>query len=222
ILMFPMISDSLSVTDNMIKIGESLEQTLAILPVQGDRIYAAGEGVSGRFSTLLPTFFKEVQGVVSIGANMANMEVLDAKRPFHFIGIVAKDDHDYPNLLMDSKLLNSMGFPNQILLHDGLGDWPAASYLEKALQLFDLSAMGRGRLTNDPPLVARAYQEDLAKLDLLKNRGELLWMNQYMGEMLSIYRVHMNTDSLRRAKRALGRDKQFKAMERNRDAAFAK
>src|SRR5690606_16385829 len=174
--------------------------------VQGDRIYAAGEGISGRFSSILPTFIKEVRGVVSIGANLANMEVIDSKRPFHFIGIVGKDDHDYPKLLMDANLLNAMGFPNQILLHDGLGDWPATSYIEKALQLLDLSAMGRNIIPKDPLLVARAYREDLDKLDRLKNMGDLLWMDQYMGEMLSIYRVHMDTDSLRRAQRTLGRD----------------
>lgn len=222
VLMFPRISDSLSVTENMVKIGESLEQVLDLLPIQGDRIYTAGEGVSGRFSSLLPTFFKEVHGVVSIGASMANMEVLDAKRPFHFIGIIDRDDHNYPNLLMDANLLNSMGFPNQILLHEGTGDWPAASYIEKALQLFDLSAMGRNRIPNDPSLVARAYDEDLDKLNRLKGRGDLLWVDQYMGEMLSIYQVHRDMDSLRKAKRDLGRDKQFKAMERNRDAALAK
>src|SRR5690606_19549591 len=221
VLMSPRISDSLSVTDNMIKVGESLDRAMAILPIQGNRVYAAGEGLSGRFTSLLPTFFKEVQGVVSIGANLANLEVLDRNRPFHFIAIVSKGDHDYTTLLMDAKFLNTLGFPNQILLHDGSGDWPRTSYLEKALQLFDLSAMGRNLIPKDPSFVARAYREDLAKLDQLKNKGDLLGMDQYMGEMMSVYRVHRDTDSLRKAKRELGRDKRFRAMERIQDTIRA-
>lgn len=222
VLMSPQTSDSLPVTDNMVHIGDALERVGALLPIDGDRIYVAGEAASGRFASLVPVFVHRIQGVISIGSALANVEVLDKERRFHFIGIVNKENFNYPILLNETKLLDRLKYPNQILLHDGSGSWPPGGYLDKALQIFTLASMAKNGVPKDSTFIERAYGEDLDKVEQLKGVGDVLWAHQYMGEMVKIYRPNRNMDSLNRAWRDLGGDKRFKAMERAENTALVK
>src|SRR5690606_26569682 len=106
VLMSPRISDSLPVADNMVKIGTALERALGMLPIDQDRIYVAGEGANGRFSSLVPVFIPKIHGVISIGAGLANVEVLNAERRFHFIGIINIENFNYTGLLNEMNLLD--------------------------------------------------------------------------------------------------------------------
>lgn len=222
VLMSPKLSDSLSIADNMKGIGKALENTMGMLPIARDLTYVTGEGTNGRLAGLVPLFIPAVRGVVSIGAALANMEVLNAKRPFHYIGITSKDNFTYPQVLLDAILLNRLKFPNQTLLFDGSGKWPPTDYLEQALETFKLSAMAKKWVPYDSLYVERAYRDDLDKLNQLQGVGDLLWKQQYMGEMIEVHGPHRSMDSLARAKRELERDKGFKVMERAENAALDK
>lgn len=222
ILAAPKMVDSLSLTNNMLLTGKTIEEVANILPIKQGRVYVAGSSSGGRFASLVPIFIKGVKGVISIGASLANRELLNIKSPFHFIGMVGKDNFEYTSMLTDTKLLDKMKFPNQMLLFDGGNDWPSFDYLEKGLQLFTLDAMGRKLIPKDSAYVEQAYQEDLTKLNQLKNIGDLLWAEQYMTEMMSIYGAHKNLDSLRSVQKELRKDKQFRSMKRNENSAFLK
>ncbi|MEC7262348.1 MAG: alpha/beta hydrolase, partial [Bacteroidota bacterium] len=147
---------------------------------------------------------------------------LNIKSPFHFIGMVSKDNFEYTSMLTDTKLLDKMKFPNQMLLFDGNKDWPGVEYLEKGMQLFTLDAMGRNLIPKDSSYINNAYKEDLDKVNHLQSIGDLLWAEQYMTEMMSIYGVHRNLDSLRLVQKELRKDKQFRAKGRNENSAFLK
>lgn len=222
VLAAPKMNDTVPLAKNMALVGRSLEKILTILPISFDQIYTAGASSGGRFASLTPILLKGIKGVMSIGASVANRELLNAKEPFHFVGIVGKDDFNYTTMLADTKLLDRLKFPNQVLLHDGGNEWPSVGYLEKGMQLFTLAAMGRKLVPKDSSYVEKAYREDLEKVEQLKKVGDLLWAEQYMTEMMSIYGAHKNLDSLRTVQRDLRRDKQFKAMKRNENTIFLK
>ena len=222
VLAAPKMVDTLSLTNNMLLTGKTIEEVVNILPIRKGRVYAAGASSGGRFATLVPVFIPGVKGAISIGSSLANRELLNIKSPFHFIGMVSKDNFEYTSMLTDTNLLDKMKFPNQMLLFDGNKDWPGVEYLEKGMQLFTLDAMGRNLIPKDSVYVEKAYTEDLAKVNHLKSIGDLLWAEQYMTEMMSIYGAHKNLDSLRSVQKELRKDKQFRAMGRNENAAFLK
>ncbi len=222
VLAAPKLLDSVSLTKNMVVVSQSIQKVTSMLPIHGDRIYAAGNESGGQFASLVPVLITGVNGAMSIGASLANRELINTKNPFHFVGIVNKENFNYPFMLTDAKLLDRYKFRNQVLLYDGNGEWPGVSYLEKGMQLFTLDAMGRKWIPNDPTYVEKAYQEDLDKLEQLKSIGDLLWAEQYMTEMVSMYGALKNMDSLRSVQKDIRKDRGFKAMKRAENAAFLK
>ncbi|MFD2101201.1 alpha/beta hydrolase [Flagellimonas iocasae] len=222
LLAAPKVRDSVSLTTNMIVTNNVLEEIVNMLPIQKERIYTAGAASGGRFAGLVPIFIKGINGTLSMGASLTNTDLLNVKRPFHFIGVVSKNDYNYTTMLDDEKLLDRFKFPNQVLLHEQKSAWPEITYLQKGLQLFTLGAMGRKWIPTDSSYVEAAYQEDVAKVNRLKNSGELIWAEQYLGEMMSMYGAHKNLDSLREVQKELRRDKQYRAMKRSENAAFSK
>ncbi|MEC3965109.1 alpha/beta hydrolase [Flagellimonas halotolerans] len=222
VLAAPKLIDSISLTKNMVVAGQVIQKVTSLLPIHNDRIYAAGEDSGGQFASLVPILINGVNGAMSIGASLSNSELINVKKPFHFIGMVSKENFNYPFMLTDTKLLDRYKFPNQVLLFDGNGNWPGVAYLQKGMQLFTLDAMGRKWIPQDTSYIEKAYQEDLQKLNQLKSIGDLLWAEQYMTEMTSIYGALKNMDSLRSVQRDLRRNRDYKTLKRAENAAFLK
>ena len=216
------IEDSLSLSKNMIKTGQVLERITRILPIQKSRIYIAGRESGGIYASLTPLFLNKINGVISIGSSVSNTEVLNLKRPFHFIGIVGKNDHAYPDLLSTEKVFSRLKFPNQVLVFDENKELPNNSLLQKALQIFTLKAMSKKLMPKDSTYVAEAYREDIQRVNGLRSQQKLLLAEQYMGEMLSIYGAHKNLDSLRSILKEVRKNRTFKTMRRSENATFFK
>ncbi|WP_349351810.1 alpha/beta hydrolase [Flagellimonas sp. MMG031] len=220
VLAAPKLYDSISLTNKMVLIGNTIQRVGDMLPIHTDRIYTGGEDSSGRFATLAPVLLNGVNGSLAIGASLANSELINVKKPFHFVGIISKENYNYPYMLTDSKLLDRLKFPNQVLIYDGNGEWPSTAYIRKGLQLFTLDAMGRKWIPKDTMYVENAYKEDLEKVNQLIGIGDFLWAEQYMTEMMSMYGALKNTDSLRSVQRDLRRDREYRVMQRAENAAF--
>ena len=78
------ISDSLSISNNVLVANRMFNAVFQIIPTAKNRTYTAGFGSGGMFASILPTFVKEIKGVVSIGASVGNVEILNSKQPFQF------------------------------------------------------------------------------------------------------------------------------------------
>ncbi|MEM9363951.1 MAG: alpha/beta hydrolase [Bacteroidota bacterium] len=216
------IEDSLSLTKNMLKTGQVLERVARILPIQRNRIYIAGRESGGIYASLTPLFLNKINGVISIGSSVSNTDVLNLKRPFHFIGIVGKNDHAYTDMLATEKVFNRLRFPNQVLIYDENKELPDNDLLLKAFQIFTLRAMSKKLIPNDSSYVAKAYNDDVQKVNGLRSQQKMLLAEQYLGEMLSIYGAHKNLDSLRLILKGVRKSKTFKAMRRLENATFFK
>lgn len=222
VLAAPQVVDSISMTQNMVNTNNALQKIAETLPIDGDRIYTAGASSGARFASLVPIFIKSIKGVIAMNGSMANTDLLNSKRPFHFVGIVGKKNFNYIEMLNVEKVLDRFRFPNQILIYTEQNEWPDLSYLHKALQLFTLAAMGKNHTPRDSIYIRTALKEDLAKLNTLKNTGKLLLAEQYMAEMMSVYSVHKNMDSLRQVQKTLRKDRIYRGMKRLESAALLK
>ena len=216
------IEDSLSLTKNMVKTKQVLERLWQLLPIQKSRIYVAGRDSGARYASLTPLFLSSVNGVISIGSSISNTDALNLKRPFHFIGIVGKNNYAFNELLTTQKVLTRLKFPNQILVYDEKREFPDTALMEKALQIFTLRAMGKNQVAKDSAYVERAFDEDFQKVNSLRSRQKMLLAEQYLGEMLSMYGPHKNLDSLRQVLKEVRKNKTFRAMRRAENATFFK
>ncbi len=216
------LEDSLNLTQSMLLTGQVLDRVTTMLPIQRSRIYTAGQGSGARYASLAPIFINGINGVISIGASISNTDVLNLRRPFHFIGIVGKNDYAYTELLATEKVLNRIKFPNQILLYDEKVDWPDVALIEKAVQIFTLRAMGKKQVVKDSIYLKNAFTEDLQKVNGLRSRQKMLLAEQYLGELFSIYGAHKNMDSLRQIQKEVRKNKVYRSMKRAENATFFK
>ncbi|UOY05534.1 alpha/beta hydrolase [Muricauda sp. SCSIO 64092] len=216
------IRDSVPISENMQRTKRVVDYLLELLPVNKSRIYTAGFESGGRFANLVPIFFREIVGTVSINAAIANTELLNAKNPFHFIGVVDKTNFNYPTILRDEKVLNGLKFPNHILVGDSLSNNTTGKRLAQALSYFELLAMARGNTVKDSGFIEAFYQSDLGHIKELLDKNEFFLANRAMAETQNIFRTLRDTDSLREMKKNLKRTKGFRIQKRELETTLFK
>ncbi|MGB6150408.1 MAG: alpha/beta hydrolase [Pricia sp.] len=216
------LRDTLPIANNILIANRMLNAVTALLPIHKNRIYVGGFSGGGRFSTLIPTFIKGIQGVLVCGASVANVEVLTSKNPFHLIGIVGNADYAYPDMLEVKEILNRMKFPNQLLVFEGGHEWPDSEHLGDAMEIFTLAAMAKGRIQRDSTFVNAKYNEGLTAVNILFTANKPLLANNLLDEMREIYSPFRDTDSIKTSQKTLKRSKIFRTRSRNQTALFFK
>jgi hypothetical protein len=216
------VNDTLTTSQNILITGRMFNDVIKILPVQKNRIYSAGFDSGARFASVLPIFVKGISGVISSGAVYPNMDILDTNNLFHFIGIVGKEDYAYPEMLAGSSTMGRLKFPNQLLVFNGGHEWPNTQYLGKALEIFNLSAMAKGQSEKDETYINDTYAQNLKDINLLIGSNRLIQADNLLDEVLSVYRVLKDSDSLKKIKRELKKNKLFKTMTRNENNTLLK
>tara|TARA_R110000868_G_scaffold2277_6_gene17017 strand:+ start:5222 stop:6634 length:1413 start_codon:yes stop_codon:yes gene_type:complete len=216
------VNDTLTTSQNILITGRMFSHIITLLPIQKDRTYSAGFDSGARFASVLPIFVKGIAGVISSGAGYPNMEILDSNNIFQFIGIVGKEDYAYPEMLIGKSVLGRLKFPNHLLVFNGGHEWPNTQYLEKALEIFNLSAMAKGKIEKDEAYINSAYTKNLEQINGLIRSNNLIEADNLLEEVMSVYRVFKDADSLKRIKRELNKDKVFKTMTRNENNTLLK
>jgi len=209
------ISDTLSISKNVLISSRMFQRVGSLFPLNRNRIYTAGFSSGAKFATIIPSFIKEVEGVISCGSFVPSVELLDEKNPFYFIGIVGNEDFNYPQMLQGRELLNKMKFPNDLLVFDGGERWSDFSLIGKALKILTLSAMAKGNVAKNDEFVMNSYRQNLEALKLLVNSGQLLRAYNLQSQIISIYRSHLEVDSLREQLKILKKENRYKAQRRN-------
>lgn len=216
------IHDSLSISKNVIISNRMFNTIFSILPIKRDRSYTAGFSSGARLASVIPTFIKNIRGVISCGSPIANTELLTSKNPFHFIGIVGDKDFNYPNMLSLEKVLNKFKFPNQLLVFDGGHEWPSMEYLSGALEYLTLASMAKGEALPDSEFVSKTYSRNLGEVSSLISSNKYLMADHRLSQMLRVYQENGRLDSLKTTQKSLRRSKDYRAQRRMQSAAFLK
>ncbi|MCW5517587.1 alpha/beta hydrolase [Muriicola sp. Z0-33] len=208
------VSDSLSIAQNILIASRMINKVASMLPINNDRVYTAGFSSGAKIAALAPTFIKQIDGVISLGSAVPNTEILTTRNSFHFIGIVGKEDFNYTNMLEGKQALNKIKFPNNLLVFDGGHQWPDQLYLEKAMEIFSLSAMAKGNIGKDENFINTSLKQNLQKVNSLISEKQMLNAYERLVEIIKIYRSHINVDSLVNRRKELKKDKTYRAQRR--------
>jgi hypothetical protein len=214
------IRDSLSLSKNVLISSRMFNTVFTMVPIQKNRVYTGGYAESARLASLMPTFIKQVKGVISCGSPVANTEVLSSKNPFHFIGIVGVDDYNYIEMLATEKVLKSLRFPNHFLPFQGGQEWPKTEYINRAMELLNLTLMAKGELPKDEVFIEKTYRNGLGEVSSLITEGRPLLANRLLNEMIESYRPLRSVDSLKSSSKTLSRSKQYRSANRSLNSIF--
>ena len=214
-------NDSLSITKNVLVASRMMKRVTTMVPIDSNRIYTAGFSGGARLASMLPAFISKIAGVLSCGAAINNIEVLNSKKAFHFIGVVGLEDYNYAEMLTSEKALNKIKFPNQLFAYQGSAKWPSEKYITLALQAFTLSAMAKGNVPKDDAFVQKSYNAHLVETNELLATQPLLAQDRLWGVM-EIFRPLRNIDSLAASSKTLRKTKLYRSQKRNRSAVMFK
>lgn len=217
------LSDTLSISNNILVSQRLFNTIVSTFPIQKHRIYAAGFSNGGKFASLLPAFLSGIEGgVLSCGgASIANIEVLNTKKPFYYIGIVGVSDFNYRSVLNVKPILDRLRFDNRLMIFNGDNEWPPNSYLTRGgLSLFTLKAMNEKHVEVDSLYADKMYRADIAELSRLWAREEALLAENLIDEMTSIYKPFRSVDSLEASKKVLRKSSIFKNQNKKQRANF--
>ncbi|SHI48846.1 hypothetical protein SAMN04487911_102226 [Arenibacter nanhaiticus] len=216
------LSDSLSTSENIAITGRMLNTVIKILPIQKYRTYAFGFDNGARLASVLPIFIQEIKGVISAGAAYPNLELLDSRIPFHFIGIVGTEDYSYSEMKAGVKMFDKYKYSNNLLVFNGGHQWPSVDYLNTSLDILTLSGMEKGAIEKSTTFINDSYDRNIQEVQALIASNKLTQAENLMGELIDVYRNLREVDQLKDQHRSLRKDKQFKAMKRNEKNAFLK
>lgn len=214
------INDTLPLSKNVLVSSRMFNTVFGMVPIQKNRVYTGGYAESARLASLIPTFIKQVRGVISCGSPVANIEVLSSKSPFHFIGIVGVEDYNYTAMLETEKMLNKLRFPNNLLVFQGGQKWPGSKHLSKGMELLTLGHMAKGELSRDDAFVEKTYQNNLGEISRLISENKPLLADKLLKEMTEGYRLLRDVDSLKASSKTLRKTKQFRSANRTQNSIF--
>ena len=138
------LSDTLAISENVLIANRMFNAVFNTIPTAKNRTYTAGFDSGAMFASILPTFIREIKGVISIGASVGNVEILNTKQPFQFIGLVNRSDYNFTSMYNTKQVLNKLKFPNELLVFDGARNLPEKETIAKAFRMLTLTSMAKG------------------------------------------------------------------------------
>ena len=209
------VSDTLSITDNILVTQRMINRVNALFPIQHSRMYSAGKGRAAQIATLVPFFIREVSGAISLGSGIPNTEVLDSRYPYYFLGIVGIGDFNYSDMLDGQEVMDRKQFPNTLVVTDGGPEWPGPEMLRTAIELMNVRAMKGGKMDKDPQLAGVYFDRMLAEAARLKGSGQLYLAYNHMEAIRAAFEGLVDVDSLEDQIDQLRKDKQYRLQRRN-------
>ncbi|PCJ98437.1 MAG: alpha/beta hydrolase [Flavobacteriaceae bacterium] len=216
------VHDSLNTSQNILIANRMFNKVFSMFPIQKRRVYTAGFSNGARLASIVPLFIKNIEGVISCGANIRTVELLNTKNTFHFIGIVGREDYNYQEMIAFRKILNRMKFPNLLLKFEGGHQWPTIESLTNAMKILTLASMSKGSLERDDSFVNTSFEENNKHINNLISSNNLLIANELLEETITVYRPYSSMDSLKEKRKLLKRNKWYRTLKRNEDAALFK
>jgi hypothetical protein len=216
------ISDSLSISLNVRIATRMFNSVISTIPLAENRMYTAGFGSSAMFASILPTFVRNINGVISIGASVGNVEILNPKQPFQFVGLVNRKDYNFTEMLNSRELLNKLKFPNELIVFDGDRMLPEGGLIANAFRMLTLTSMAKGHLQRNDSLINSSYNEFLVDVNNnVSNQKPLLATYQLL-DMEKIFNPLVDLDSLKATQKILRRSSNYRQANRSQNGYFLK
>jgi len=216
------ISDTLSISENVLIANRMFNSVFNTIPTAKNRTYTAGFGSGAMFASILPTFVREIEGVISIGASVGNVEILNTKQPFQFIGIVNRADYNFTAMYNTKEILNKLKFPNELIVFDGERNLPESKQIANAFRMLTLTSMAKGNAERNDSLVSSSYDEFLSLANYYVSNQKPLLATYHMLDMEKIFYPLMELDSLKASQKALKRSSTFRQANRSQNSYFLK
>src|SRR5690606_24409871 len=180
-------------------------------PVDKQRIYFAGFSGGARLAIAIASISDNVAGVIATGAGYTDSSMLiPENKLFALIGIAGNKDFNYLEVKNTVDILQKAKFNAEFIPFEGTHTWPPGLQIKKALRLFNLKAMTKGKLAENDSLVDRFYKKDYDYNIGLRDKNYLTWAYNDLLKIRENYRFHVAADSLKEQIKFLEKNENYK------------
>lgn len=180
-------------------------------PVDKQRIYLAGFSGGARLAMAIASISDNIAGIIASGAGYGNNSLLiPENKLFAFIGMAGNKDFNYLEVKNTVETLQKVKFNAEFIPFEGTHAWPPNLQIKKALRLFNLKAMTKGKLAENDSLVHRFYQKDYEYNIGLRDKNHLIWAYNDLLKIRENYRFYVVVDSLKERIRSLEKNDNYK------------
>lgn len=208
------LNDTLSISKNILAFSKTFNAVAGMLPVDENQIYTLGFNRGGRLASTIPAFISNIDGVLSYNSTVGNVDIINVKKPYHYIGIASSYNFNYTSMLATKEMLNKLKVPNQLLIEDSADEWPSLVTVNRALTIFKLSAMAKGNVTMDSLFVNKHYNTTLSAINELVKANKLKKAKHLVDESITVYKPFKNIEVLKDKSNELRKNKIYKSLKR--------
>ncbi|MGB7786354.1 MAG: hypothetical protein WBL27_09655 [Salinimicrobium sp.] len=145
-----------------------------VLPADFQQVATAGAMDGAKVATSMPLMFSNILGVVAAGNQYMNMDLLDRKNDFAFIGIVGDEQFTVTGMNLTAAALDDKKHLTAVYTYTGSKDWPTPDIVSSAVGSLSLKAMKDGLRPKDLQLVNSLYQNDIGRVNKMMSNGDML------------------------------------------------
>ena len=208
------LNDTLSISQNVLIANRLFNEVVNIIPIAKNRSYTTGFGNGARFASILPTFISEIEGVISIGASVGNVDILSSKKSFQFIGIVNRSDYNFTDMLQVRSILDKLKFPNQLLVFDGDNILPDTDIFTSALRILTLSSMAKGNVVRDDKFIKDSYNRFMIDANSYLSNDKPILAKYLLEDIERVFNPLIELESLKNTEKSLRRSSTFRQANR--------
>lgn len=180
-----------------------------MLPIDYNQISTAGSMDGAKVATSVPLLFDNIHGVIAVGNQWINFDVLDRKKDFSFIGVVGDEQYTANGMNFTANQLSRLKFPSLVYTYEGNEDWPNPEIISAAVGSLTLNAMKQKLRPMDPQLVDQLYSEDLSRVNKLISLQKLIAANHLLDIMQEKYDGLRSTSEVKNRQDQLQRSRNY-------------
>lgn len=193
-----------------------LQATVVRFPINMKMISSAGSNEGGKVASTIPMLYKDIHGVIAVGNHWINLDLLDEKRDFSFIGIVGDEQFTSAGMNYTSQILNHLKFPSRVYTYEGNDDWPEMRLIASAVGSLTLDAMKNKLRPVDSKLVDDLYSQDLALANKMISNQDLIDATTFLEILEEKYDGLKDLSEIEDKQKQLKRSRNYDLQERER------
>lgn len=199
-----------SLEENLLTAVRLVQEVTRILPVDLKAVSYAGFAKGAGVATSLPLILNDTHGVIYVGDQLFNLELLKGKEPFAAIGIVGNQQVNLGIMETGAIQLRAFGYPGILYVFEGGLEWPSGQLISSAVGSLTLEAIRSKKHPSDEALVAKLYQQDLGMAEKLTSADNFLMAQNFLESLTEKYKGIHPTDEVKEKLKVLGKSKDFR------------
>lgn len=216
------VDPSRSLKENLASAAYLIQSVGYSLPIDVKSISVAGLGEGAQIATAMPLVFEGIHGIIYVGDQYFNLELLQDRPSFASVGIVGNQQINIGDLETADYMLKSIGFPSQLYVFEGGLEWPVTALLSSAVGSLTLHAMDSGKRTSDASLINQLYEEDLQLVNQMMSTDKYILARKFLDELLIKYDDVRSTREVKDKLKQLNKSKNFKEQQREYEEMIVK